>query len=105
MIFLGGSPTLIWPWEGPIAPPGPSMVLTNRKDLNLIKKSNKAKKHPAASGNRQLRGRLDVRLFLSGRHPPGLDSIGCWRMGDDVWKGQTEGSVLWCYLATGRDCE
>ena len=35
-------------------------------------------------------GGIDVRLFLSGRRPPDLDSTGHWGMGDDAWRGQSD---------------
>ena len=41
----------------------------------------------------QFRGRLEVGLFPGGRLPPGPDYIGCWGLGDDVWRGHKEGSV------------
>ena len=38
LLFLGGSLALVWPWEGPITPPGPAMVVIDRKNLNKKKR-------------------------------------------------------------------
>ena len=43
--FSGGSPTFIWPWEGPTTPPGSEMLRTGRKDLNSNKTHKKTCRH------------------------------------------------------------
>ena len=53
--------------------------------------------HPAAAAA-NLRsgggGRLEVRLFPGGRHPPGPDYVENRGMGDNMWRGLKEGSVF-----------
>ena len=46
---------------------------------------------PAAVTN--LLGRLEVRLLSGERRPPGPDSVGRWRIGDESWRRLKEGWV------------
>ena len=47
-----------------------------------------------AGGGRQLPGAALSPPLPGGRRPPGSDYVGCRAMGDDVWRGQKEGSVV-----------